>query len=182
MCVGRFSPSKGQDIAIRALKVVVERFPDARVLFIGHGAEQARCERLASELGIAAQCSFLGPLPHREVLKHLASAHATVVASWSEAFGLVNIESMAVGVPVIGSRTGGIAEIVRDGVDGLLFPPGDHDALATRMIQLIENVSLRRQMAASARLRFLEHFESSRAVQTQARWIIEQITHAANRC
>jgi len=85
-----------------------------------------------------------------------------------------------VGVPVIGSNTGGIAEIVRDGVDGFLFPPGDHDALAARMITLLEDESLRAQMAASARRRFLEHFESTRAVKEQVRWIIEHVSNAVN--
>lgn len=181
VCVGRFSPSKGHDVLIRALKVVTERFPDARVLFIGDGAEQAKCVRLASELGVAAQCSFMGLLPHKEVLTHLASACATVVASRSEAFGLVNIESMAVSTPVIGSDTGGISEIVRDGVDGFLFPPGDHQALAERMIRLLENDTMREDMAQNARRRFLEHFEATRVVQVQAGWLLEQIRNATSR-
>jgi glycosyltransferase involved in cell wall biosynthesis len=60
-------------------------------------------------------------------------------------------------------------------MDGFLFPPGDDGALAARMMELLENETLRAQMAASARRRFLEHFESTRAVRAQACWIIEQV-------
>jgi glycosyltransferase involved in cell wall biosynthesis len=85
---------------------------------------------------------------------------------------------MSVGIPVIGSNTGGIAEIVRDGVDGFLFPSGDSEALASRMMTLLENEPLQTQMGASARRRYMDYFESNRAVQTQARWIIEQVKKA----
>jgi glycosyltransferase involved in cell wall biosynthesis len=181
VCVGRFASSKGQDVLLKAMAQVVSRHPDATVEFIGDGSTRVSCEEMARELGLVDRCHFLGRLPHPEVLSRMAGARAVVVPSQNEAFGLVNIESMAVGVPVIGSNTGGIAEIVRDGVDGFLFPPGDHNALATRMIALLENEPLRAQMAVSARLRFLGHFESSHAVKMQARWIIGQITDALNR-
>ena len=178
VCVGRLAASKGQDTLLRAMVEVGRHYPDVALQFIGDGSSRASCEALARELGVAGNCVFTGALPHPEVLARMAGAWATVVPSRHEAFGLVNIESMSVGVPVIGSNTGGIAEIVRDGVDGLLFPPGDHQALARRMIQLVQDEPLRAQMAVSARCRFLEFFESSRAVKLQARWIIEQITKA----
>jgi glycosyltransferase involved in cell wall biosynthesis len=180
VCAGRFAASKGQDVLLKAMARVVSRHPDVTVEFIGDGSTKISCEEMARELGLGDRCRFLGLLPHPEVLSRMAGAWAVVVPSQKEAFGLVNIESMSVGVPVIGSNTGGIAEIVRDGVDGFLFPPGDHDALATRMIALLENEPLRAQMAASARLRFLEHFESAHAVKIQARWIIEQVRNAVD--
>ena len=180
VCAGRFAASKGQDVLLKAMVQVVSRHPAARVEFIGDGATRVSYEEMARELGLGERCRFLGALPHPEVLSRMAGARAVVVPSQKEAFGLVNIESMSVGVPVIGSNTGGIAEIVRDGVDGFLFPPGDHDALATRMIALLENEPLRAQMAASARRRFVEQFESARAVKIQARWIIEQVRNAVD--
>jgi len=182
VCVGRFAPSKGQDVLLKAMVEVARLYPDTKLEFIGDGSSRAECEKLADQLGVAKNCAFAGSLPHAKVLPGMAGAWATVVPSRSEAFGLVNIESMAVGVPVIGSNTGGIAEVIRDGEDGFLFPPGDHATLARRMLQLIEDERLREQMAASARRRFLQVFESSRAVKLQARWITEQINHAANGC
>ncbi len=136
VCVGRFAPCKGQDILLKALVEVALTHPDTTVEFIGDGPERDSCEKLAGRLGVGKNCVFAGHLPHPDVLSRMAGAWATVVPSRTEAFGLVNIESMAVGIPVIGSNTGGIAEIVRDGVDGFLFPPGDHQALAESSAQL----------------------------------------------
>jgi glycosyltransferase involved in cell wall biosynthesis len=178
--VGRFAPSKGQDVLVKAMGEVIRQHSDINLEFIGDGPFRVSCEELAGRLGVARNCVFTGLLPHPKVLSGMAGAWATVVPSRNEAFGLVNIESMAVGVPVIGSNTGGIAEIIRDGEDGFLFPPGDHKALAKRMMELMENEDLRAKMAANARRRFLDHFESSQAVQTQARWIIEQVRKAAD--
>lgn len=178
VCVGRFAGSKGQDVLVRAMEEVVRKRPETGVEFIGEGPLRAVCEELAGKLGVAKHCAFAGLLPHAKVLSRMAGAWATIVPSRSEAFGLVNIESMAVRVPVIGSNTGGIAEIIRDGEDGFLVPPGDPAALARRMLQLLDDEGLRELMAASARSRFLESFESTRAVKLQARWIADQITQA----
>jgi glycosyltransferase involved in cell wall biosynthesis len=179
VCIGRFAHSKGQDIVVRALAAVVPRVPNVSVEFIGDGQGQERCKKLTAELGVARHCSFLGRLPHAEVLRKMASARATIVPSRAEAFGLVCIESLAVGVPVIGSRTGGIAEIIRDQVDGLLFPPEDHAELARQMIQVINDEQFYRQMAAEGRRRFLENFEISKTVAAQARWLVD-ITASSN--
>ncbi len=178
ICVGRFALSKGQDILLKAMAEVAQEYPDITLELIGDGPQRDSCEKLAGRLGVWKNCVFAGQLAHPKVLSRMAGMWATVVPSRDEAFGLVNIESMAVGVPVIGSNTGGIAEIVRDGVDGFLFPPGDHQTLAKRMIELMEDENLRAGMAKNARLRFLEQFELSCAVQTQARWIIERVGSA----
>ena len=150
VCVGRFASSKGQDVLLKAMAQVVPCHPAATVEFIGDGSTRVACEEMARKLGFGERCRFAGILPHPDVLSRMAGAWAVVVPSRNEAFGLVNIESMSVGVPVIGSNTGGIAEIVRDRVDGFLFPPGDHDTLAARMIELLENEAIRTQMAANA--------------------------------
>jgi glycosyltransferase involved in cell wall biosynthesis len=107
---------------------------------------------------------------HGEVLRKMAAAMATVVPSRSEAFGLVNIESMAVGTPVVGSAVGGIVEIVRDGKDGFLVPPDDPSALATRLETVLTHPQLRRELSRRARERFLAEFEQSRSVREQADW------------
>jgi glycosyltransferase involved in cell wall biosynthesis len=180
VCAGRFAGSKGQDVLLHAMGDVVRQHPAISIEFIGDGPLRIACEELACRLGLAQNCVFAGLLQHAKVLSRMAGAWATVVPSRNEAFGLVNIESMALGVPVVGSNTGGIAEIIRDGKDGFLVPPGDPTAIARRMLQLIEDERLRGRMAASARGRFLESFESSRAVKLQAAWIIEQVDQAVN--
>ncbi|MBA4147184.1 MAG: glycosyltransferase family 4 protein [Verrucomicrobia bacterium] len=178
ICVGRLFPSKGQDVLIRALALLGESNPLLHVEFIGQGPGRGALADLASELGVRDRCHFIGQLGHAEVLQRMANAIATIVPSRSEAFGMVNIESMAVGTPVIASKVGGIVEIVRDGLDGLLVPPDDPGLLAAAMHKILSAPELRHQMHCEARKRFLSHFEQQRAVQEQADWF-ELITKAS---
>lgn len=171
VCVGRLHRSKGQDVLIRALAYLREPFPEVTVELVGNGPTRESCKQLAQDLGVADRCRFVGSVPHREVLRKMAKAAVTVVPSRSEAFGLVNIESLAVGTPVIASRVGGISEIVRDGVDGFLVPPDDPAALAEKLGALLSNAELRRQMGLHAREGFLSRFEQRRAVAEQADWL-----------
>jgi len=170
VCVGRFYPSKGQDVLIRAVALLKQTFPDVRVEFLGEGPAMEECKALAEVLGVSKQCVFSGQVSHDEVLRKMSLATATVVPSRSEAFGLVNIESMAVGTPVVASAVGGIVEIIRDGVDGFLVQPDDPDALAVALRRLLENPALRSEMSSHARERFLAKFEQGRLVREQADW------------
>jgi glycosyltransferase involved in cell wall biosynthesis len=141
------------------------------VEFVGKGPLEAGLRQLAVQLGVAERCHFSGAIPHAQVLGRMASATATIVPSRIEAFGLVYIESMAVGTPVVASRVGGIPEIVRDGVDGLLAPPDDPGALASCIKAILSNPQLRQQMSVNARQRFLSTFEQTRIVKEQADWL-----------
>ena len=171
LCVGRFAWSKGQDVVVRAVAEVVRRDLDISVEFVGDGPTRESCQRLAGELGVQNHCLFSGKVPHTEVLEKMRQAWATLVPSRCEAFGLVNIESMAVGTPVVGSATGGIVEIVRDGVDGLLFKPEDSLALAGCLIKLAKNRGLRSQMSTCCRQRFIYKYEQGRTVTLQSEWL-----------
>jgi glycosyltransferase involved in cell wall biosynthesis len=126
--------------------------------------------RLALELGTEDNCIFLGYLNRNDIRKYMSSSVATVVPSISEAFGLVNIESMAMGTPVVASATGGIKEIIRDDIDGFLVAPGDAGALAQKLGILANNPSLREEMAKNARERFLSCFEQKTLVSRQVEW------------
>jgi 1,4-alpha-glucan branching enzyme len=94
-----------------------------------------------------------------------------VVPSLSEAFGLVNIEAMGVGVPVVASNTGGNAEIVRHGLDGFLFQPGNAHELSIYLEKICTDQTLATNMGHSARVRFLERFEQSEVVRVQSDWL-----------
>jgi glycosyltransferase involved in cell wall biosynthesis len=97
----------------------------------------------------------------------MAGAVATIVPSRSEAFGLVNIESMALGTPVLGTAVGGMREVVRDGVDGLLVEPRA-DAIARGLARLDERPDLARDLGTRARAGFLARFEQTLVVGRQA--------------
>jgi glycosyltransferase involved in cell wall biosynthesis len=170
VCVGRFFPSKGQDVLLRALAILKKQIPPVHVEFIGTGPRRKSLEERAQKLGVEGNCTFLDQLPHDEVLRKMAGAVCTVVPSRHEAFGLVNIESMAMGTPVVASAVGGIVEIIRDGKDGFLVPPNEPEKLAEKLLALVSNPRLRSELGCNARQRFLSHFELRGAISEQADW------------
>jgi len=173
ICVARFDRSKGQDVLIHALALLKDRHPVLSVEFVGTGPLQADCERLAQAQGVAGRCTFAGRLEHTEVLRRMARAQATVLPSRSDNCPLVTIESLAVGTPLVGSRVGGIPEIVRDRVDGYLVPPDNPPVLADKLDRLLANAPLAQRLCANARAGFLARFQQRDAVRRQADWLEE---------
>jgi glycosyltransferase involved in cell wall biosynthesis len=171
ICAGRLDFSKGQDVLIRAMRLLPPSLQEVAVEFVGDGMARDSYMKLAEELGVAGKCIFCGPVSNQEVYERMASAAVTIVPSRAEAFGLVNIESMAVGTPVIASRVGGIPEIIRDGIDGFLISPDDPPELASRLENILSNRTLRDQMGNNARQRFLEKFEISRVIGETVNWL-----------
>jgi glycosyltransferase involved in cell wall biosynthesis len=180
VCVGAMLPAKGQEDLLRAAALI--RDLDFSLELIGDGPTRPRLERAAAELGLAGRCTFAGARPNRDVLPRVAAAAVAVVPSLVEAFGLVNIEAMAVATPVVASRVGGIPEIIRDGVDGFLVPPGDPPAIAARLRQLLTDPALRHRVGAEARRAFLGRFERSRAVEAQADWLHQLAENPRAQC
>ncbi len=121
LAVAHLIKDKGIDVALRALS----QRPEGVVLWVvGRGPEQGRLEALAGELGLGDRVRFLGPQRHVEPFMQAADC-ALCPSVWAEAVGLVNLEAMACGLPVVASRIGGIPELIADGRTGILFPPGD---------------------------------------------------------
>jgi glycosyltransferase involved in cell wall biosynthesis len=134
--VGRISPEKGIDVALRALARLREEGLDASFQIAGGSPDGHRreLEALAAELGLADRVEFLGPLDVEGLKRFYAGLHALVVPSvWEEPAGLVLVEGALAGVPLVASRVGGIPEIVRDPEEALLCPPGDPTALAAAL-------------------------------------------------
>lgn len=104
----------------------------------GDGRERRRLEALAIELGVADRVIFLGALNRHEVRDHMAAADALVLSSQYETFGVVVIEALALGKPVVATRCGGPNYVVRE-ADGLFVPPGDVEAMAEAMLYLKDN-------------------------------------------
>jgi glycosyltransferase involved in cell wall biosynthesis len=171
ICVGVLSPAKGQDVLIRAMALLRQTHPHAHVDFLGDGVSRGSLMQLAQQLGVQNICRFVGDVPHSDVLARMASAIATIVPSRSEALGLVNIESLAVGTPVVASHVGGISEVIRDGVDGFLVPPDDPKALADSLRALLLDRDLAEAMGSNGRQRFLAKFEETSNVRAQAEWL-----------
>lgn len=178
VCAGRFDRTKGQDVLIEALALCGEKLGPAKIEFLGVGPLLDSVRARAGQLGLLDRCLFRGVVSHAEVLGRMARARLTVVPSRAEAFGLVNIESMAVGTAVVASAVGGIPEIIRDGVDGFLVPPDDPAALAARLAELLGDSTLCEKLGKNARERFISHYEQSVVVTAQADWL-EEITEFA---
>jgi glycosyltransferase involved in cell wall biosynthesis len=147
--LGRIGDRKGSFDLLQALAIVKSLHGEVR-LYCGGDGELARFSGRAGELGLAANVVLLGWV--RGMAKHRQLSRATlfVLPSHAEGLPMALLEAMACGVPVITTPVGGIPELVRDGVDGLLVPPGDPRALAEAIDRLLSDEKLRERLAASA--------------------------------
>ncbi len=127
----------------------VRKEVDAELIMAGDGPDRGPAERLAWELGVSEWVTFLGKQDHLERL--IPHAHVLHLPSETEAFGLAALEAMACGVPPVATRTGGVPDLITDGVDGFMEPVGDHVSQAGRIVDLLTNAELHRTMAAAAR-------------------------------
>lgn len=145
--VGRLQPWKGVDIAIRAL----QHIPRAELLIAGDGETRADLERLVEDLSLADRVRFLGSLPRGRLPALYAAADLLLATSFaSETFGIGLVEAQACGLPVVASRFGGFPEVIDEGRTGLLVPPRDHEALATAVRELLDDLTRRVAMADAA--------------------------------
>jgi len=144
---GRLTRQKALATAIDA----VARVPEARLVVVGDGPERAGLEERARRLGLNGRVRFLGSLPRAAVLDELARARAAILSSDWENFPHAAVEALAVGTPVVATAVGGVPEVVRDGVNGLLVPPGSPDALAEAIARLLGSPELEARLASAAR-------------------------------
>jgi glycosyltransferase involved in cell wall biosynthesis len=128
---------KGYDTLIKAFVHVGSRFPDYDVVIAGAGPELKTLHGLAKDLGLARRVEFLGEVEHDRALRLFAGAAAFVLASRHEPQGMVILEAMAAGTPVVASSVGGVPEIVRNGENGLLFAVGNVQDLAQTISRVL---------------------------------------------
>jgi GalNAc-alpha-(1->4)-GalNAc-alpha-(1->3)-diNAcBac-PP-undecaprenol alpha-1,4-N-acetyl-D-galactosaminyltransferase len=135
-------------LLIAAFANVAPAFPDWRLVIAGDGVERPALEALVADLGLSDRVSLPGVV---DATAHLADADLFVLSSRYEGFPNVLMEAMAAGLPVIAfDCQSGPSEVIRDGVDGLLVPPGDATALAVRMGQLMDDPDTRQRLGAAA--------------------------------
>ncbi|WP_433464471.1 glycosyltransferase family 4 protein [Spirillospora sp. CA-128828] len=146
---GRVVWIKGYDLLISAFAKVVEKHPEWSLRIHGEGPRRTELRRKATRLGLYNNVLMLEPTDDME--GELAKASILAMSSRAESFGMTIIEAFACGLPVVAfDCPRGPREIVTDGVDGLLVPPGDAGALAETLIRLIDDEELRRAMSANA--------------------------------
>jgi glycosyltransferase involved in cell wall biosynthesis len=172
--VAQLTPWKGQDDAVRVVAKLGARGISARLVlggsakFVAAGtrfdnrAFERELVELVRTLGVEDRVIFAGE--REDVPDLLGAVDVMLVPSWREAFGRIAAEAMAMGVPVVATNVGGPAEIVRDGVDGLLLAPRDPDRWAEEVGRLLEDPELRRRMGESGRERARAEFGAERHV------------------
>ena len=146
LTVGRWAASeryKGVDDLIRAVAQLQTNFPGLCLVAVGDGDDLPRLAKIAGDLGLSASVRFLTNLSRKEIAACYARSEIFALPSTGEGFGLVFLEAMAFGKPLIGAARGGITDIIEDKVNGLLVPAGDWQSLVKALAELLENESLR---------------------------------------
>jgi D-inositol-3-phosphate glycosyltransferase len=169
--VGRIEQIKGIDVLLRAMGLLFARHPELRsdvcLLVIGGALDPGddapetekilELRRLVHEHRMEANVAFVGSRGQDELALYYAAADVCAVPSLTESFGLVALEAMACGTPVVGTRVGGLQTVIEHGESGLLVPAGDYRALAESIAQVLTDARLRMHLAHGARGR-AEHF------------------------
>jgi len=150
---------KGIEYLLEAMKTVIGERRKTGLLMVGKGALRKDIEKRARRLGISDNVRFTGFVPEKELPYVFSSADLMVLPSISEPFGIALIEAMAAGLPVIGSRVGGIPEIIDEGVNGFIVPPKNPDRLASAILRLISDDKLRKSMGIRGRELAVKKFD-----------------------
>ena len=146
--VAALAPHKSQSDFIRAARIVADSFPGTRFLIVGEGKLRRSLESLVRDLGLGNDVVLTGF--REDPLEILSTFTCFVLSSSLEGLGTSVMDAQAMGVPVVATRTGGVPDIVEDGVTGLLVPPRDPVALAAAIGRMLDDESLRQSLARKA--------------------------------
>lgn len=163
--VGRLVYEKGVDLLIRALPRVLAAHPQTVLVVAGKGPEREGLEALARDLGVWGRVRFAGHIGDGERNRLYQAADVAVVPSRYEPFGIVALEAMALGAPLVAAGAGGLAEVVEHGRTGLLFRPGDPWSLAEQLIAALDFPALRAALRRHAREAVRERFDWKRVAE-----------------
>ncbi|MDH4068773.1 MAG: glycosyltransferase family 4 protein, partial [Dehalococcoidia bacterium] len=141
---------KSPDLLVSAFAKVLKVIPDAKLVIAGSGREEDNLSHQARDLNIANSVSLIGELTKERVAQLMAAANVFVLPSKVESFGLSLLEASAAAVPVVCSNAGGVPEVFQNDFDALLYPPGDDDAMAKAIVQLIQDRELAKKISANA--------------------------------
>lgn len=173
--VGRLHPAKGHDDLLRAVQILIQRGRNVTLRIAGGGTDHDRLHSMIQELNIAGHATLEGPIQESDVRALLDASDLFTLASHAEALGVVFMEAMAVGVPVIATRTQGAQEVIEDGETGLLVDIKSPDQIAQAIESLLVDPERRASMAASGLQRVRDRFDSrvgARIVSDQIKSII----------
>ena len=174
LSVARLYKRKGIDLLVKSWPMVLAQLPDARLSIVGDGLELANLKRLAKSLQVDNSIDWKGSvLSLEEMASHYANCDVFCLPSRHESFGLVFLEAMAAGKPVVALNSTAVPEVVRDTVDGILVEPEDVNSIATGIITLLENSDLRAKMGGEGLQRVKENFDFHKVVTPLLDWMEE---------
>ncbi|MHB1414154.1 MAG: glycosyltransferase [Chloroflexota bacterium] len=153
--VGRMDPLKGLDLLLHATAMLLPEMPDLHLVAVGGDAapesEESRVRRLAADLGLQDRVDFVGAIPQTALPAYYNAADICAVPSFYESFGLVAVEALASGTPVVASRVGGLPNVVKHGENGLLVERRTAEDFAASLGGLLRDEAKRGHLAARAR-------------------------------
>ncbi len=149
---------KGIDLNIYAVERLKDKYPRLQYWVVGSGPEEKKLRALGARLGLGKWVTFLGRQSHSDVLRDMASCTVFSLPSWNEGFGVVYLEAMALGKPVVGCQGEGIEDFVEHGKTGLLVKPRDVDSLVQALDYLLGHPEEARDMGEQARKVVLENY------------------------
>jgi len=150
--VGRLEKTKGVQYIIKAVSIVKKEIDEVKLYIIGDGYYKKKLQRLTEKIGLDRNIIFIGKLPQEQVVKYYGKANLFIMHSLFESFGVVALEAMASGRPVIATKTGGTVDIVTEET-GKLVSYGDVEKLAEAIIYILSNERLAKNMGAEGRKR-----------------------------
>lgn len=189
--VGRLEPRKGIDVLLEAIPEVLRQFPNATLRIVGDdtlpipGQRKTYKEtflRSALDKTLIGRVHFDGRVSDAQLLAAYEACDVFVAPSRFESFGLIFLEAMRAGKPVVGCAAGGMPELIEDGQSGYLVPPGDAAALGQALMVLAGSKEKRRQMGERGRMRFLTSFTSEAMAQRSVELIARAMANFGNRC
>jgi glycosyltransferase involved in cell wall biosynthesis len=137
LVLARLHEEKGHEVLIRALPEIMSRTGRLKVLLAGEGPHEKRLREQVRDRGLEGAVVFLGK--RQDVPELLSVSSVVVLPSLAESFGFASLEAMSLGKPVVATRVGGSAEVIRDGITGLLVAPNDARELASAVYQVLED-------------------------------------------
>lgn len=159
-----FVPKNGVEYLIKSAPEVLNVFPDAVFIIGGDGLLRPSLESLVNTLGLSQNVIFAGRIPYIDLPYFYSACDVFVIPSIVEAFGLVTVEAMACGKPVIGTNVGGIPDTIKNGINGYLVNPKDPKSLAEKIVFLLESPSLAKRMGKKGRRIAEENFDVEKRI------------------
>jgi glycosyltransferase involved in cell wall biosynthesis len=164
---GRLNIVKGHQDLMAAIRILHDQGRDVQLAIAGEddaggsGYRHILAAKIA-ELGLEPHVRLLGPIDAETVKAHIQAAHIFALASWHEPLGVALMEAMSCGIPTIGTNAGGVPELIRDGIDGVLVPPKDPARLATAIAALADDPARATALSTQGRARIVDGFHSGR--------------------